>query len=517
MKSMSNRLFLTFMLLLGSILAVLMIVIGQLFPVYIEQYNEQASLQVQESINQVLAERKIELTKEDREALYTAQNIEATDSIISNVHARLYVVLAILFLIALILMAIVSRYMIRNFTAPIDNVTDTALELAKGNYRARAHENEHERMMPLSHSINILARNLQDITAIREVEEERLKTLIENMGSSLMMIGREGNISIVNRVFLERFGMQIDDVQGKVFRTIGLPKSLEQFIDHVFLTEMPYRQQIKMEIQQELYNKEVYGAPVIGDHGRWLGVVIVMHDITELVRLEQIRKDFVANVSHELRTPITSIKGFSETLLDGAYKDEKMLLSFLEIIYKESNRLQMLIQDLLELSKIEQHGFTVNIMPMGLQDVLIRGAELTGPRLDEKNMSFRVDIERDVQVMGDANRIIQIVTNLITNAITYSPENTIVTIRLKENETYGILEIEDQGIGIEKHEIARVFERFYRVDRARSRNSGGTGLGLAIVKHLVEAHHGRIQVESEVGIGTKMIVMIPKKLTNSLH
>ncbi|MFJ8089017.1 two-component system histidine kinase PnpS [Lysinibacillus sp. NPDC095746] len=517
MKSMSNRLFLTFILLLGSILAVLMIVIGQLFPVYIEQYNEQASLQVQESINQVLDERKIELTKEDREALYTAQNIEATDSIISNVHARLYIVLAILFLIALILMAIVSRYMIRNFTAPIDNVTDTALELAKGNYRARAHENEHERMMPLSHSINILARNLQDITAIREVEEERLKTLIENMGSSLMMIGREGNISIVNRVFLERFGMQIDDVQGKVFRTIGLPKTLEQFIDHVFLTEMPYRQQIKMEVQQELYNKEVYGAPVIGDHGRWLGVVIVMHDITELVRLEQIRKDFVANVSHELRTPITSIKGFSETLLDGAYKDEKMLLSFLEIIYKESNRLQMLIQDLLELSKIEQHGFTVNIMPMGLQDVLIRGAELTGPRLDEKNMSFRVDIERDVQVMGDANRIIQIVTNLITNAITYSPENTIVTIRLKENETYGILEIEDQGIGIEKHEIARVFERFYRVDRARSRNSGGTGLGLAIVKHLVEAHHGRIQVESEVGIGTKMIVMIPKKLTNSLH
>jgi len=421
------------MLLLGTILAVLMVVIGQLFPVYIEQYNEQASVDMQESINRVLDERKIELSKEDKKALYTAQNIEVKDYLLSTVHARLYAVLAILFIIALVLMAIVSRNMIRNFTAPIDNVTDTALELAKGNYRARAHENEHERMMPLSHSINILARNLQDITTIREVEEERLKTLIENMGSSLMMIGREGNISIVNRVFLERFGMQIDDVQGKVFRTIGLPKSLEQFIDHVFLTEMPYRQQIKMEVQQDLYNKEVYGAPVIGDHGRWLGVVIVMHDITELVRLEQIRKDFVANVSHELRTPITSIKGFSETLLDGAYKDEKMLLSFLEIIYKESNRLQMLIQDLLELSKIEQHGFTVNIMPMGLQDVLIRGAELTGPRLDEKNMSFYVDIERDVQVMGDANRIIQIVTNLITNAITYSPENTTVTIRLKEN------------------------------------------------------------------------------------
>ncbi len=515
MKSMSNRLFLTFMLSLGTILAVLMIVIGQLFPVYVEQYKEQASSSSQEAIEKVLEERHITLSEEDKKALVASQTIEIKDSLLSYVRARLYGVLAILFTITLLLIAVVSRYMIVNFTAPI--VTETALELAKGNYRARAHENEQERMMPLSHSINILARNLQDITTIREVEEERLKTLIENMGSSLMMIGREGNISIVNRVFLERFGMQLEDVQGKVFRTIGLPKTLEQFIDHVFLTEMPYRQQIKMEVQQELYNKEVYGAPVIGDHGRWLGVVIVMHDITELVRLEQIRKDFVANVSHELRTPITSIKGFSETLLDGAYKDEKMLLSFLEIMHKESNRLQMLIHDLLELSKIEQHGFTVNIMPMGLQDVLIRGAELTGPRLDEKNMSFHVDIARDVEVMGDANRVIQIVTNLITNAITYSPEDTTVTIRLKENDMYGIIEIEDEGIGIEKHEIARVFERFYRVDRARSRNSGGTGLGLAIVKHLVEAHHGRIQVESKVGVGTKMIVMIPKKLTNSLQ
>ncbi|KOS67663.1 histidine kinase [Lysinibacillus contaminans] len=516
MKSMSNRLFLTFMLLLGTILAVLVIVIGQLFPVYLEQYNSQASSAIQEELNKVIEERQIELSEDDKEALFVVQTVGIDEQALSYSHTRLFTLLAILFIIAILLLGIVSRYMIRDFTAPIDNVTETALELAKGNYRARAHENEQERSMPLSHSINILARNLQDITTIREVEEERLKTLIENMGSSLMMIGREGNVSIVNRVFLNRFGMPLEDVKGKVFRTIGLPKSLEQFIDHVFLTEMPYRQQIKMEIQQEYYNNEVYGAPVIGDHGRWLGVVVVMHDITELVRLEQIRKDFVANVSHELRTPITSIKGFSETLLDGAYKDETMLLSFLEIIHKESNRLQMLIQDLLELSKIEQHGFTVNIMPMSLQEVLIRGAELTSPRLDEKNMSFNVDIARDVQVMGDANRIIQIVTNLITNAITYSPEDTVVTIRLKENEEYGILEIEDEGIGIEKNEIPRVFERFYRVDRARSRNSGGTGLGLAIVKHLVEAHNGRILVESEVGKGTKISVSIPKYSTETL-
>ena len=239
-----------------------------------------------------------------------------------------------------------------------------------------------------------------------------------------------------------------------------------------------------------------------------------MHDVTELIRLEQIRKDFVANVSHELRTPITSIKGFSETLLDGAYKDEKTLLSFLEIIYQESNRLQMLIYDLLELSKIERHGYTVKLAPTSLKDVLIRAVEVTTPRLEEKNMELSFNIDFDVEVMGDSNRLIQIFTNLIANAINYSPENTMITLRIKKDEEYGIVEVEDEGIGIDKAELPRIFERFYRVDKARSRNSGGTGLGLAIVKHLIEAHAGKITVQSTVGKGTCMKVSIPIHHTN---
>lgn len=511
MKTVSARFFLSFLVLIAIILAVLGITLYQMFPVYVSDYVDKTSVVAKENMMQVLDETSIHLTNEQKEALLNTYPTEVDSEVLASSQINFIFVVAILVLIAITLIGLVSYRMIHNFTKPIDNATETALELAKGNYRARAMENGLGKTLQLSHSINILARNLQDITSIREIEQERLKTLIENMGSSLLMIGREGNISIVNRVFLERFNMEIDEVRGKIFRSIGLPKSLEQFIDYVFLTESPYRKQVVIEFNQELVHTEIYGAPVIGDHGRWLGVVVVIHNITELVRLEQIRKDFVANVSHELRTPITSIKGFAETLLDGAYKDEKMLLSFLEIIHKESNRLQMLIHDLLELSKIEQHGFSVNIIETSLQEVLIRGAELTSARLDEKNMDFNVDIFRDVHVMGDANRLMQIITNLITNAITYSPENTTITIRLKEDEEYGIIEIEDQGIGIEKNEIPRVFERFYRVDRARSRNSGGTGLGLAIVKHLIEAHHGKIQVDSEVGKGTNMKVFIPKK------
>ena len=456
MKAYRNRLFVTFLILTGSILAVLGFILGQLFPFIIENFAMKSNIEI------------------------SAERVEV-------IQGQFTSIIAFLILLSFVLICLVANNLIRNLLNPIENITLTAKELTKGNYRARAYALGPVSIVELRNSINILARNLQEIEKIREIEEERLKTLIEG------------------------FELSIDEVKGYNFLTLGLPNELEKFIDHVFLTELPYRKQIEVEVQQEIQYKQVYGAPVVGDHGRWLGVVIVMHDISELIRLEQIRKDFVANVSHELRTPITSIKGFSETLLDGAFKDEKMLISFLDIIYQESNRLQMLIQDLLELSKIEQHGFSVNIMPTSLQDVLIRAVELTSPRMDEKNMQFDVDIVRDVSVMGDFNRLIQIFTNLITNSITYSPENTTITLRIKANAEYGIIEVEDQGMGIEKGEIARIFERFYRIDKARSRNSGGTGLGLAIVKHLVEAHHGKINVESTVGKGTCMKVLIPLK------
>lgn len=512
-KSMSNGLFFSFVCLVGIILAVLGFAIGQLFPFYAESYINENTEQAQQRMMDVIEEQGIDVSYSQEQALLETYGLQIEDDFIMEIKARLAVVLLFILAVSFLLISIVTKKMIQNFVEPIENVTRTAHELAAGNYRARAFANGPKTVVELRNSINILARNLQDITKIREIEEERLKTLIENMGSALLMIDRGGHVSIVNKVFLERFGYRYEEVQEKSFLSLNLPAELEAFIDHVFMTEMPYRKQLEMEVQQGITYKLAYGAPVVGDHGRWLGVVIVMHDVSELVRLEQIRKDFVANVSHELRTPITSIKGFSETLLDGAYKDEGMALSFLEIIHQESNRLQMLIQDLLELSKIEQHGFSVDIIPTSLQEVLVRAADLTAQRLEEKNMQFQIDFAKEVVVEGDANRLIQIFTNLIFNAIMYSFEETTVTIRLFEKDKWGVVEITDEGIGIKKSEIPRVFERFYRVDRARSRDSGGTGLGLAIVKHLVEAHHGKIQVESEVGKGTTMRVMLPLHLS----
>jgi two-component system phosphate regulon sensor histidine kinase PhoR len=170
----------------------------------------------------------------------------------------------------------------------------------------------------------------------------------------------------------------------------------------------------------------------------------------------------------------------------------------------------MLVNDLLELSKIEKAGFTVNMERTSLKDVIIRTIEMTNQKLDEKNMQFEAIIDEDVYINGDSNRLVQVMMNLMINAINYSPENTKIIVRLYEKSKNAIIEISDEGIGISEEEIPRVFERFYRVDRDRSRNSGGTGLGLAIVKHLVEAHHGKIQVESSIGKGTTMRLNFPK-------
>lgn len=462
MKSFRHRLLLTILAWIGLLLACLFIIVAQLFPMYAE------------------AEDKMEV----------------------------WVILALIFAGALLFSAFVGYRIIQVQALPIENVTQTALELVKGNYRARAFEYGNAGAVQLSSTINILARNLQEITAIREMEQERLKTLIENMGSALIMIDRQGGITLVNKSFMDEFKLTEEQVHQKFYKEIPLPAVFDRFIEQVFMTEKAARDQLEFKQGIHIKNIDVYGAPVLGDHEQWLGIVIVSHDITELKRLEQVRKDFVANVSHELRTPVTSIKGFSETLIDGAHTDQATLLSFLEIIHTESNRLEMLINDLLDLSKVEQAGFQVHALPTDMKKVITRAEEMLSRRIEEKNIRLDLQLE-PIIVQGDPDRLLQVMMNLLINAITYSSSETSITVKLYEKEKHAVIEVEDQGIGIEASEIDRLFERFYRVDRARSRNSGGTGLGLSIVKHLIEAHHGKVDVESTVGAGTKFTIQLP--------
>ncbi|WP_273128517.1 two-component system histidine kinase PnpS [Metabacillus sp. HB246100] len=444
-----------------------------------------------------------------RGTLVINASIESLNTFNQQMWAILIASLGLAFIIILLLgVRITAQY-----TRPIESATKVAMELAKGNYKARTYEDHLDETGMLSQSINILARNLQDMTRAQEMQQDRLQTLIENMGSGLILIDGRGYINLVNRAYKELFEVNSAKFLYQLYYDAFSHKEIIDIVEEIFMTEVKVRKQLHLALKIERKHFEVYGAPIIGTNDEWKGIVLVFHDITELKKLEQMRKDFVANVSHELKTPITSIKGFSETLLDGALSDKQTAEYFLSIILKESDRLQSLIQDLLDLSKVEQQGFQLTIQTCDLKEILDDITIMLEGKAKEKEVGLTVNLPSQlVFIEGDLYRLKQIFINLINNALTYTPQGGSVRVDVEASETYAKVIVTDTGIGIKPEEIPRIFERFYRVDRARSRNSGGTGLGLAIVKHLVEAHKGQIRVKSKVGEGTTFTVKLFKQI-----
>lgn len=410
---------------------------------------------------------------------------------------------------AFILSFLMAVRILKQYTRPIDEITQVALRISEEDFNARIEITEPWTENELSTAINKIASTMQEMAIMRVMEKERLNTLVESMGSALLMIGREGAVNLVNGVFRETFGFSSEQIIKKTFNEIGLPKEIVDLIEEVFMTEQASEKQVRLKSETTSSYVSVYGAPVIGDHGNWLGIVVVMHDITKLKRLEEVRKNFVANVSHELRTPITSIKGFTETLLAGAMNEPEVAREFLEIIQKEGDRLQFLVDDLLALSAMERENFSLNHSSINLIEVIDDALRSVSGSVERKQMHIQLNMPAEVRIEGDGGRLMQVMVNLLTNAIMYSKEEKTITITVIELKDFVTIEVKDEGIGIAPSELSRLFERFYRVDRARSRASGGTGLGLAIVKHLVEAHQGSVVVESTLGKGTTFKVQLP--------
>ncbi|PAE24141.1 two-component system histidine kinase PnpS [Bacillus sp. 7894-2] len=428
-------------------------------------------------------------------------------------YQQIWWILAVSLGLSLFMIILLGSRIMARYTKPIESATQVAIELTKGNYRARTYEDQEDETGMLSKSINVLARNLQEMVKSQEMQQDRLGALIENMGSGLILIDSRGYINLVNRPYKEVFNVNPSEYLYKLYYEVIEHKGITEVVEEIFMTEQKVKKQLIIPVNIERRYFEVYGVPIIGTNDEWKGILLVFHDITELKKLEQMRKDFVANVSHELKTPITSIKGFSETLLDGAMENKQTLNDFLNIILKESDRLQSLIQELLDLSKIEKQGFSLSIQQLDLADVLEDVVAIMKGKAAEKEIVLEYKrVDKPVYIVGDVHRLKQVFINIISNAISYTPNQGVVYISSADTGSTVITEIRDTGIGIEAGEIPRIFERFYRVDKARSRNSGGTGLGLAIVKHLVEAHKGTISVKSEVGKGTAFIIELPKKM-----
>ncbi|PAE41905.1 two-component system histidine kinase PnpS [Bacillus sp. 7884-1] len=430
---------------------------------------------------------------------------------LKKAYGQIWWILSISLVMALIVFMYLGYRITARYMKPIEAATNVAIELANRNYRVRIESNELNETSKLTSSLNILAQNLQEMSKAQEIQQDRLSALIENMGAGLLLIDSRGFINLINKGYVEIFQVDLENSLNKLYYEVIEQEEICHVIAEVFRTEQKVSKHLLLPLGIERRYFDVYGIPIIGINNAWKGVLLVFHDITEIKKLEQMRKDFVANVSHELKTPVTSIKGFSETLMDGAMNNRDTLEAFLSIINKESNRMQSLIQDLLDFSKIEQQEFKLNIQDFDLYELIKEVIMMLNKKAKSKDVRLEHEFNREeLYIQGDHDRLKQVFINIITNAILYTPPNGYVKVSLYDYEKTVKVHIKDTGVGIKQEEIPRIFERFYRVDRARSRDSGGTGLGLAIVKHLVEAHHGNISVKSAPGEGSEFIIELHK-------
>lgn len=420
-----------------------------------------------------------------------------------------YFTIALLCMIPIIF--IIVRYINKSYIQPIKEVTYASKLLADGNYKVRVPESSVTETKDLFKSTNVLARTLQDLNNEQKLQRNRLETTLQNIPSAIMLVNTHGEVAVANETYINLFNKR-QPIENGHYEKIIKNQNIKQMIKEAIATEKPVNETLNISVSVHKKYFDVAVVPVLSKKRKKIeGIVIVLHDITQLKSLEQMRKDFVANVSHELKTPITSIKGFTETLIDGAKNEPETLDMFLDIILKESNRIQVLVSELLELSKIEQANH-FEMTKVNLPQKVFNSVEVVHPLAEKKNIKFNLEFEKDLFVLAEPSKLKQVVINLLSNAINYSYDNASITVKVYEKNRNCILEITDQGIGIAPEEQMRIFERFYRVDKARSRDSGGTGLGLAIVKHIIEVFKGEIEVESEVGVGTTFRVILKQHI-----
>ncbi|WBW99630.1 two-component system histidine kinase PnpS [Oceanirhabdus sp. W0125-5] len=384
---------------------------------------------------------------------------------------------------------------------PIKNLEVTTERIAKGDLTRRVQVTSDDEIGKLGKSFNKMAMQLESM--IKEVtdKQNRLEAILGSMDSGLLALDRNRNIIMINSFAKSMFKIKGDVIGERLDKCID-----NQELAKLFSTDIQEYVEITIDTNERRYFR-VKTADIINvnDH---IGTVAVLQDITDIKRLEKMRTQFVANVSHELKTPLTSIKGFAETLKD--VDDVETKNKFLDIINTEAERLTRLINDILTLSHIEQQTEMVN-ESVYVNEIIDDVYNLIKSTKKGKERDIRMELQSVAPLWGDSDKFKQMLINLVDNAVKYSESGDKIYIRSYYDKGSCIIEVEDTGVGISEHKIPRLFERFYRVDKARSRETGGTGLGLAIVKHIVIAFNGKINVESQKGVGTKFIVSIPYK------
>jgi two-component system phosphate regulon sensor histidine kinase PhoR len=415
-------------------------------------------------------------------------------------------------LIITLLLAVLSLAISWKISHPLELLRRGAERFAKGDLHHRLPVSQAREIGELAVSMNEMAAQLDERIRTIVAQKNEQQAVLASMIEGVVAVTIDGRIISLNKAAAGILQSTIDESTGRTVEEVVRNNELQHFIRNAMESKEAIEGQIILHEQNQTERfLQVHGTALQDDKNQKIGVLIVLNDVTHIRRLEQVRRDFVANVSHELKTPVTSIKGFIETLLEGTVTKAEDTQRFLEIIARQTNRLDSIIDDLLMLSRIEQQSEHEQVIlePAFIKPILFTAASVCETTSVEKNIRIEIDCPDSLQACVNASLLEQAIVNLVDNAIKYSNLGSDVRIEALQTETQILIHVHDHGCGIAKEHLGRLFERFYRVDKARSRKLGGTGLGLAIVKHIANSHKGSVTVESTVGQGSTFTLHLP--------
>lgn len=394
-------------------------------------------------------------------------------------------------------------------SGPLLRIGRIAKRYASGDLSARLYPSRVHELESVAHSLNSMASGLSEKIDSITAERNDLAIVLSSMAEGVIALDQSERVVRINGAACHLLGIQIADPVGKILHEVARNSALHQFVTSALQFGGYHTSELTILGESER-TAEISATELKAWDGSANGVLLVFRDITNVRHLERVRRDFVANVSHELRTPITSIKGFVETLLDGAAQDPHDRVRFLKIIAEHADRLDVIFDDLLTLARLEQEngGGDIEKESLPLRYSVVAAHNACIEKAKEKNISISLDCSETLVAQINSSLMEQALINLLDNAVKYTPPGGAVSISVEELRGRTAIRVRDNGVGIEPRHLDRIFERFYRVDQARSRKLGGTGLGLAIVKHIAHAHGGAASVKSVVGEGSVFTIEI---------
>ncbi len=441
-------------------------------------------------------------------SLYMRSNLEQKYQDISNIS---FIFISAT-LVAIGISMVVSLLIARSITQPIGEMREQALRIARGDYSHKLEVKGKDELGQLAETFNQLAIQIEETQDAMESERNRLDSVLTHMTDGVIATDRRGKVIMINEMALSLLDVKQEKAIGQSILTLleldedFTLRNLLESTEEMLLerpSNYPQRGNLILRIDFSMIRR---------DSGFISGLVAVIHDVTEQEKTEQERRDFVSNVSHELRTPLTSMRSYIEALEEGAWQDSELAPQFLKVTLEETDRMIRMINDLLNLSKMDSGNAQLQLEFVNFNNLVNFILDRFDMIVTSQEKHYRIKREftkRDLWVEVDTDRMIQVIDNIMNNAIKYSPDGGVVTVRLAETHNHILLSITDQGMGIPKKDLHKVFDRFYRVDKARARQQGGTGLGLAISREVVKSHHGAIWVESREHYGSTFYISLP--------